>query len=111
VANNLALKLATLAFFLAVEVVLMGGFTRITDSGLGCPDWPGCFGSMVMTTDTETITYLQERYPEIHVAVHKGWIEMIHRYIAGGLGLLILALRLWGIVKKKRQQTIPICCH
>ena len=41
-ANNLPLKLATIALFLAVEVVLMGGFTRITDSGLGCPDWPGC---------------------------------------------------------------------
>ena len=109
-ANNLALKLATLAFFLAVEVVLMGGFTRITDSGLGCPDWPGCFGSMVMTTDTETINYLQERYPEIHVAAHKGWIEMIHRYIAGGLGLLILALAFVGYREKEKTQTIPICC-
>ena len=55
-ANNLPLKLVTIALFLAIEVVLMGGFTRITDSGLGCPDWPGCFGKMVMTTDTETLS-------------------------------------------------------
>ena len=77
-ANNLPLKLVTIALFLAVEVVLMGGFTRITDSGLGCPDWPGCFGRMTMTTDTATIAYLQERYPEIHVAVHKGWICLLY---------------------------------
>jgi heme a synthase len=107
VANNLALKLSTLAFFVAVEVVLMGGFTRITDSGLGCPDWPGCFGKMVMTTDTQTISYLQERYPEIHVAVHKGWIEMIHRYIAGGLGLLILALAFVGYREKEKIVNYP----
>jgi cytochrome c oxidase assembly protein subunit 15 len=106
-ANNLPLKLATIALFLAVEVVLMGGFTRITDSGLGCPDWPGCFGKMVMTTDTETIAYLQERYPEIHVAVHKGWIEMIHRYIAGGLGLLIMVIAFLGYREKEKTPNYP----
>ena len=100
--NNLPLKLATIALFLAVEVVLMGGFTRITDSGLGCPDWPGCFGKMVMTTDTEMLLYLQDRYPEIHVAAHKGWIEMIHRYIAGILGLLIMALAYLGYREKEK---------
>ena len=106
-ANNLPLKLATIALFLAVEVVLMGGFTRITDSGLGCPDWLGCFGKMVMTTDTETIAYLQERYPEIHVAVHKGWIEMIHRYIAGGLGLLIMGIAYLGYREKDKTPNYP----
>lgn len=106
-ANNLPLKLATIGLFLAVEVVLMGGFTRITDSGLGCPDWPGCFGKMVMTTDTETLAYLQERYPEIHVAVHKGWIEMIHRYIAGILGLLILVLAYIGYREKEKTPNYP----
>jgi cytochrome c oxidase assembly protein subunit 15 len=105
--NNLPLKLATIALFLAVEVVLMGGFTRITDSGLGCPDWPGCFGKMVMTTDTDTIAYLQERYPEIHVAVHKGWIEMIHRYIAGFLGLLIMVLAYLGYREKRETPNYP----
>ena len=61
-----------------------------------------------MTTDTETIAYLQERYPEIHVAFHKGWIEMIHRYIAGGLGLLIMGIFL-DIVKKIKRPITPIC--
>lgn len=85
----------------------MGGFTRITDSGLGCPDWPGCFGKMVMTHDTATLAYLQERYPEIDVAVHKGWIEMIHRYIAGLLGLLILALAFVGYREKNNTPNYP----
>ena len=71
-ANNLPLKLVTIALFLAVEVVLMGGFTRITDSGLGCPDWPGCFGRMTMTTDTATIAYLQERYRRFMLLSIKG---------------------------------------
>ena len=106
-ANNLPLKLVTIALFLAVEVVLMGGFTRITDSGLGCPDWPGCFGKMVMTTDTEMLSYLQERYPEIHVAAHKGWIEMIHRYIAGILGLLIMVLAYLGYREKQKIPNYP----
>ena len=106
-ASNLPLKLATIALFLAVEVVLMGGFTRITDSGLGCPDWPGCFGKMVMTTDTEMLSYLQERYPEIHVAAHKGWIEMIHRYIAGILGLLIMWLAYLGYREKEKTPNYP----
>ena len=56
-ANNLPVKLVTIALFWLSKS--LGGFTRI-DSGLGCPDWPGCFGKMVMTTDTETLLYLQE---------------------------------------------------
>jgi cytochrome c oxidase assembly protein subunit 15 len=62
---------------------------------------------MVMTTDTDTIAYLQERYPEIHVAVHKGWIEMIHRYIAGGLGLLIMAIAFLGYREKEKTPNYP----
>lgn len=90
-------RLALIALVLAVIVITKGGFTRITDSGLGCPDWPGCFGEMVMPTDTERLSYLQERYPEIHVAAHKGWIEMIHRYLATFLGVIIVALAYFGI--------------
>lgn len=106
--NSLPLKLATIAFLLAVEVVLMGGFTRITDSGLGCPDWPGCFGSMVMTNDISTLENLQQRYPEIDVQVHKGWIEMIHRYIAAILGLIILMMVWFGIREAKQVDDYPL---
>lgn len=100
---RIPLKLVTAALILAIGVIWMGGFTRITDSGLGCPDWPGCFGQMVMPSDAERLAYLQEKYPEIHVAVHKGWIEMIHRYIAGILGLLIVAVAVMGI----RRRDVP----
>lgn len=95
-------RLALIAVVLAVIVITKGGFTRITDSGLGCPDWPGCFGQMVMPTDGERLAYLQERYPEIHVAAHKGWIEMIHRYLATTLGLIIVALAWFGIRYRNR---------
>ena len=98
--DRLPLRLITASLVLAIAVIWMGGFTRITDSGLGCPDWPGCFGQMVMPTDSERLAYLQERYPEIHVAAHKGWIEMIHRYIAGLLGLLILAAAVMGLKRR-----------
>jgi len=101
--DRLPLRLITASLILAIAVIWMGGFTRITDSGLGCPDWPGCFGQMVMPTDSERLAYLQERYPDIHVAAHKGWIEMIHRYIASFLGLLILAAAVIGI----RRRNVP----
>lgn len=98
--DRLPLRLITASLILAIAVIWMGGFTRITDSGLGCPDWPGCFGQMVMPTDSERLEYLQARYPDIHVAAHKGWIEMIHRYIAGLLGLLILAAAVIGLKRR-----------
>jgi len=101
--DRLPLRLITASLILAIAVIWMGGFTRITDSGLGCPDWPGCFGQMAMPTDSERLAYLQERYPDIHVAAHKGWIEMIHRYIASLLGLLIFAAAVIGI----RRRAVP----
>ena len=104
--DRFPLKLITASCILAVAVIWMGGFTRITDSGLGCPDWPGCFGEMVMTTDAERLAYLQERYPEIHVAAHKGWIEMIHRYIATILGFVILVAAVIGI-RKRHEPNYP----
>ena len=98
--NQFPLRLVTFTCILVVAVIWMGGFTRITDSGLGCPDWPGCFGEMVMPTDAGRLAYLQERYPDIHVAAHKGWIEMIHRYIATFLGFLILIVAAIGVQRR-----------
>jgi cytochrome c oxidase assembly protein subunit 15 len=85
-------RLALVATLLAFVVVLLGAYTRLTHAGLGCPDWPGCYGflSVPMSEGQQSLAAL--RFPEAPLEVHKGWNEMIHRYFAGTLGLVILVL-------------------
>ena len=85
-----ALTLATL--FLTIDLVTFGAFTRLTDSGLGCPDWPGCYGSTSPVGAHHEITQAQAAAPTGPVTHGKAWIEMIHRYLATGVGALIAAL-------------------
>lgn len=85
-------KLALFTFVLAFIVILLGAFTRLTNAGLSCPDWPNCYGYV---TAPHTFTQLQEaaqRYPLSPIDVKKAWTEMTHRYFAGTEGLLILVL-------------------
>lgn len=87
------LKLLTLiTLFLTFDLVLFGAFTRLTDSGLGCPDWPGCYGSASPVGAREEISQAQAALPTGPVTHTKAWIEMIHRYLATGVGVLILTL-------------------
>ncbi len=85
--------MASIAVILALFVVMLGAYTRLTDAGLGCPDWPGCYGKLVLpsTTDVARVD-AQANYPDIPIESGKAWTEMTHRYLAGTLGLLILAL-------------------
>lgn len=87
-----AFALVNSAILLVLLVVLMGGWTRINDAGLSCPDWPGCFGQMSVPNNAEQLDSAAQLYPNIIVEQHKSWLEMIHRYLAGTLGLLILGL-------------------
>ncbi len=81
-----------LAFGLAFAVVVFGAYVRLNDAGLGCPDWPGCYGhATVPQPDTMRAT-AAAKFPGAGLEPRKAWIEMIHRYLAGTLGLLILAL-------------------
>ena len=80
---------ATCAVILALFVVMLGAYTRLTDAGLGCPDWPGCYGHMVLPL-TEALN------PQVETV--KAWTEMAHRYVAGSLGLLIVGLA-WGALR------------
>src|SRR5690606_23936305 len=84
-------RLVLAAFVLCIGVVLLGAWVRLSDAGLGCPDWPGCYGKLVVPAGEEAIARANEAFPERPLEVHKGWKEMIHRYFAGTLGLLILA--------------------
>ena len=83
-AVNWIRRLALLGAVLCLGVVILGGYTRLSNSGLGCPDWPGCFGHIAPTGSAEH--YASD------LDVRKAWVEMIHRYFASTLGLIILAI-------------------
>lgn len=96
-----ALTLITL--FLTFDLVLFGSFTRLTDSGLGCPDWPGCYGNASPTGAHEEISRAQAVMPTGPVTHAKAWIEMIHRYLATGVGVLIATLALTTWLERRRS--------
>ncbi len=97
-----ALTLVTL--FLTFDLVLLGSFTRLTDSGLGCPDWPGCYGQATPLGAHASIASAQLAAPEGPVTHGKAWIEMVHRYLASSVGFLILVLSIsaWTVVWRQR---------
>jgi cytochrome c oxidase assembly protein subunit 15 len=95
-----ALTLVTL--FLTFDLVIFGAFTRLTDSGLGCPDWPGCYGHASPLGAQLHIGAAQAVLPDGPVTPAKAWIEMVHRYLATGVGVLILALAAATWVKRAR---------
>ena len=85
-------KLVLMATLLAVCVVVLGAYVRLSDAGLGCPDWPGCYGTLTVPQSESAIAHAQVTYPDSPVEHGKAWKEMIHRYLAGALGLLVLAI-------------------
>lgn len=85
-------KLAWVTVFFTFDLIVFGAFTRLTDSGLGCPDWPGCYGEANPFLAHTDISAAQAAMPSGPVTVFKAWIEMIHRYLAMGVGVLIIAM-------------------
>ncbi len=81
---------AFIAMFLALFVVMLGAYTRLTDAGLGCPDWPGCYGKLVLPGELNALEEAQKVYPQIPIESTKAWTEMAHRYAAGTLVLLLM---------------------
>ena len=82
-------KLVLISVILTLCVVVFGAYVRLTDAGLGCPDWPGCYGTLTVPESIESIENAQQAFPESPVETDKAWIEMIHRYLAGILGIII----------------------
>ena len=99
-------KLVFVSILLAIVVVSLGAYTRLTHAGLGCPDWPGCYGLIDVPQTSEQIIAAEQAFPDRPVEPHKAWNEMIHRYFAGALGLLILMIALMSI--KRRSQGGPV---
>ncbi|WP_440054356.1 COX15/CtaA family protein [Pseudoalteromonas sp. T1lg65] len=99
-------KIALFSCFVAAIVVTLGAFTRLSDAGLGCPDWPGCYGFLTVPNETHELNAAAERFPGMEVEADKAWIEMVHRYFASFLGFLIVAL-LWFRLKTKKGANLP----
>ena len=76
----------------AFVVVVLGAYTRLVDAGLGCPDWPGCYGQLVVPSTSEDIAAAEALFPNTPVDQAKAWTEMIHRYFATGLGILVIGI-------------------
>ena len=94
--------LTWVTLFLTFDLVLFGAFTRLTDSGLGCPDWPGCYGHASPLGAATHIDSAQQATPTGPVTHAKAWIEMTHRYLATGVGGLIAVLALLHLAAARR---------
>jgi heme a synthase len=100
-------RLVLIAVALTGVVVVLGAFTRLVDAGLGCPDWPGCYGFLTVPVSEAARVTAETRFPDAPVEVDKAWWEMIHRYFAGALGLLIAAIATVAVVNARRRRGAP----
>jgi cytochrome c oxidase assembly protein subunit 15 len=98
-------RLVWLATALALFVVVLGAYVRLSDAGLGCPDWPGCYGSLLPTNIEHEAA--AENWPERPVEEGKAWREMVHRYVAATLGLLIVLIA-WLAWRHRREPEQPV---
>jgi len=100
-------KLAWVTAFLTLDLIMFGSFTRLTDSGLGCPDWPGCYGHSNPLSAGEPIRAAETALPTGPVTMTKAWIEMLHRYFAMGIGLLIIILTVQAWRRRRIDPVAP----
>ncbi|KVE38790.1 COX15/CtaA family protein [Burkholderia sp. TSV86] len=101
-------KLVWVTTFLTLDLVMFGGFTRLTDSGLGCPDWPGCYGTSSPFIAHAAITAAHQAMPSGPVSMTKAWIEMVHRYFAMAVGVLIIAQMVIAWAARLRGRTLRV---
>ena len=99
--------LVLIGAMLALGVVVLGAYVRLTDAGLGCPDWPGCYGTLTVPQSEAAIASAQSAYPSNMIVVGKAWREMTHRYFAGALGLIVLAIFVLGWKAKREIKCSP----
>jgi heme a synthase len=85
-------RVALAGVFLAFAVVVLGAWVRLSAAGLGCPDWPGCYGHFSAEDAARNVEAINEAFPHRPFEYHKAVKEMLHRYVASGLGLLIMVL-------------------
>ncbi len=99
-------RLAAITAFLTLDLIAFGAFVRLTDSGLGCPDWPGCYGQLLPVQATQQINsaIIEQGGPQGAVSHSKAWIEMLHRYLASFIGGLILVMFARALIARVGQR-------
>lgn len=102
-------RLNALAVVWCFCLVTVGAYVRLSDAGLGCPDWPGCYGHLTVPEAAHEVSAAQQLYPDRPVEAPKAWKEMIHRYLAETLGLFIVALAVSSLFIKdaRRPRVLP----
>jgi len=103
--NTQIKKLAGFGVLFALLVVSVGAYTRLADAGLGCPDWPGCYGFLTVPDQVEDVELAETRYPGAPVEFVKAWWEMGHRYIAGALLVLVFSMLVMAYRGREREDT------
>ena len=105
------LTLAIITFLLAFCVVILGAYVRLSDAGLGCPDWPGCYGKLIVTEELQAAA-TQQAHQSRPFDKGKAVKEMVHRYAAGILGILVflLAVCAWRLGHKERTLCTVLLC-
>lgn len=101
-------KLVLLSILMAMVVIVLGAYARLTDAGLGCPDWPGCYGHLSFAQTTANIEEAQQAFPDRPFEEHKAWNEMIHRYFASALGFLILVIFIASLMRKSYNKPVKL---
>jgi cytochrome c oxidase assembly protein subunit 15 len=97
-------RLAVVAAIIAFCVIVLGAYVRLSHAGLGCPDWPGCYGQLTWPEATQEVLDANQNFPERPVESDKAWKEMVHRYLAGTLVLLVLAINFLAWKPDNRQR-------
>jgi len=105
--NVIYKRLILLTTLVAFITIILGAYTRLSNAGLGCPDWPGCYGQLMVPDSEQEILAANAAFPQTPVKKEKAWTEMIHRYVAGSLGLLIVAIAVMSWKRRKPPIFLP----
>lgn len=101
-------RAASIAALVALCVIVLGAYVRLSHAGLGCPDWPGCYGHITWPTQTHEIDSANQNFPDRQVETDKAWKEMAHRYLAGTLVLLVVLINLLAWKPANRYQNLKL---
>ncbi|MGH8493792.1 MAG: COX15/CtaA family protein [Moraxellaceae bacterium] len=101
-------RLAVITVLITAVVVALGAWTRLSDAGLGCPDWPTCYGSITVPLSEQAIARAHELYPDQPFVAAKAWPEMIHRHFAKTIGVLCIAMACFAVFAARREKDVPV---